>query len=199
MPIYIGLDFDENLILLHNYFDNLSHIYIELLDTELPQDIDEEYIQFFLENNSQNLENVLGLCFIIAQNFITSVVSDTKRYIKQNNVNQSQKIEKKDLISGSFNEVIPGSDFTRVQAIDAIANYFKHNDEWIRGWGGKWVGLKPNEINTINIVSFLGMIRSNPNNIQLACEKLNFNKENILQETYDLLNTWSNNIKLSLQ
>ena len=199
MPTYFRPDFDDYLILLDGYFNIYKPIYKNLLDFEPEEDIAKEDYQYLFERNTQNLENSLGLCFIIAQNFITSVVSDIKKFHNQNAQYESKKPEKKELISEAFSEIVPNSNFTRIQAIDAIANYFKHNDEWIRGWGGKWVGLKPNEINTIYIVSFLGMTRSNPNNIQLACEKLNFNKENILQETYDLLNTWSNNIKLSLQ
>lgn len=194
MTTIIGLCFSDELEILGDCLNNLQEIYNDLLKIN-PQDdfqSEEDYssYQYFIERKEQNLENILGLYFIVAQNFISSVIFITNRYIKQfSKDNPSQReIKKIDLICSDFNDMVPGYNFTKVQAINAIANYYKHKDEW----GNKWCDQKNKNQ---EIVIKLGMKPKNLNNIQSVCDKFIFNNMIISKEIYDLLKSWSNYIE----
>ena len=143
MSTSIDLFFDDDLNLLYDYLCNIEKIYTKLLNFENENDIEEVDYQYWKEQQSLNIENILGVCFIVAQNFITSIVTSSNRYLHQVPEYRSLNIEKNMLSGSKFSKNIPELDLlrfdlTEIKAIDAIANYFKHNDEWASRWHNNW-------------------------------------------------------------
>jgi hypothetical protein len=95
------------------------------------------------------IENLLGLCFVICQVFITDVVSVCYgiRLLAE-----GEPPKKKDLLATCSTRV-SGTAYTQVQAIDGLANYFKHRDEWP---SGEWPCKGPAKCTT-RIVRALGI------------------------------------------
>ena len=57
-------------------------------------------------------------------------------------------------------------------------------------------GKKKNNVkNTIEIVEALGMRPRNIDNIQCACERINFSEGEVCKEIYKSLSSWSKNIE----
>ncbi len=76
------------------------------------------------------IENLLGLCFVICQVFITNVVSVCGRIPIAN----EQKTKKTKFRSNLLGRCSPiAIKYTQVAMIDGLANYFKHRDEWPSG------------------------------------------------------------------
>ncbi len=84
----------------------------KMTDPEHPEDAIEEW------------EDFLGIAFITTQLYITGIVSDLNKYSKG-----SQSLNKWELLK-NFSKTIPETEVTEMELCDAMANYFKHHDEW---------------------------------------------------------------------
>jgi len=71
----------------------------------------------------EDSESVFGIAFVAAQIYITGTVSDLKEM-----VNCPKEIYKGSLLALDTRVIREG--INAIQLIDAIANYFKHHDEW---------------------------------------------------------------------
>ncbi|HVB57664.1 MAG TPA: hypothetical protein VNE63_14745 [Candidatus Acidoferrales bacterium] len=94
------------------------------------------------------IENLLGLCFVICQVFITDVVSVCYgiRLLAE-----GEPPKKKDLLATCSTRV-SRTEYTQVQATDALANYFKHRDQWP---SKEWPRKAPSKY-TAQVISALG-------------------------------------------
>ncbi len=84
----------------------------EMMDPEHPEDAIEEW------------EDFLGIAFITTQLYITRIVSDLNKLSKD-----SHPPNKRELLK-NFSKTIPETEVTEMELCDAMANYFKHHDEW---------------------------------------------------------------------
>lgn len=99
------------------------------------------------------IENLLGLCFVICQVFIADVVSvccGIRQLAERNPPNKKGQFKKGLLATCSAQ--VSGTAYTQVQAIDALANYFKHRDGWP---SDRWPS-NPRSKYTAQIISALG-------------------------------------------
>jgi hypothetical protein len=94
----------------------ISVALLKINNDVLPEDVDEA-----LEQS----ESFLGIAFVAAQTYIAATVADTRRLAKS-----TLKPNKNDLLK-NFSNNISGTGTTKMQLLDAIANYFKHHDEWL--------------------------------------------------------------------
>jgi hypothetical protein len=69
-------------------------------------------------------DDLCGIAFVTAQAYITGVVADVKAL---RGVRSS--ISKHELLK-LFNPIVADTKLTRMQLCDAMANYYKHRDEW---------------------------------------------------------------------
>ncbi len=102
-------------------------------------------------------------------------------------------IERRFLIGSPFCETIPNFCFTTVEAIDAIANYYKHNEEWVTRWHNGWETRRKDAARTIEIVDALGMNPKQIENIQCACRNLNLHRDKLF---YEVIKYWNHGARI---
>jgi hypothetical protein len=69
-------------------------------------------------------ESLLGIAFVTAQTYIAGTISDAYKLMGSNS-----KLTKKHLLK-KYSDDLTGASVTKVELCDAVANYFKHHDEW---------------------------------------------------------------------
>jgi hypothetical protein len=70
------------------------------------------------------VEDLLGIAFVVAQTYIAGTVADAKRIVKS-----LSKVNKETLLR-QHSEKLLGFDLTKIEICDAMANYYKHHEEW---------------------------------------------------------------------
>jgi hypothetical protein len=76
-------------------------------------------------------EPLLGLGFVAAQTYAVGTVSDLNRVRMSRGKSKEEKLNKNKCYS---QDTFIKGDVTRIQLINASANYFKHHDEWGMRW-----------------------------------------------------------------
>jgi hypothetical protein len=103
---------------------------------------------------------MFGIAFVTAQTYITGTVADANLLMKGKKDFQKHQLLK------SFSKKIEGANLTQLQLCNAIANYFKHHDEW-ENWEPK--GQKKWDI---SVLSEVGINQSSSFPCYLAATKL---------------------------
>jgi hypothetical protein len=93
----------------------------------------------------EHADGLFGIAFVTAQTYITGVVSDTNRVAK------SDIQFKKDQLLRNYSDCLSGLTVTKLEFCNAMANYFKHHDEWA-SWSGIGYSQK-----TITILRTVGI------------------------------------------
>ena len=80
------------------------------------------------------IENQIGLILVLCQVYISNIVSRVEYFYKDFEFfSDAKAIEiphaKQDLLI-AFGKILNGSNYRDVQFIDALANYYKHHEEW---------------------------------------------------------------------
>ena len=108
------------------------------------------------EDANSTIEDLHGAAFVISQTSITTIVSRVKalhEFAECDGHSISSIPNQKGEMLASNSPLIPSKPVTYIQAIDAFANYFKHHDEWPRGWVNVDARGKP----TIETLESLGV------------------------------------------
>lgn len=152
----------------------------------------EEYAEHVNETSRLLIEELLGVAMTAAQVYLTGI-----RCRVVGLANAYRREVKTELTLGGIPALDPSeekgyclfkytcepqcqSGYTPIEAINAIANYWKHHKEWPTTWtfGSEWSSLEWNEEKkgiykkTIEIVTALGMARSGVWNMQVAVKEL---------------------------
>ncbi len=117
------------------------------------------------EVEQDQIENLLGLAFVAAQVFITQVVDSCGslhtvyketygHHLLGHNGNRKS-------VTSRDCDFVNGTRVRTVAAIDGLANYYKHRDEWRKDWEAE-ARLNPNSRRTIKILSDLGFDENSP-------------------------------------
>jgi hypothetical protein len=93
----------------------VSAALVKIKTEVLSEDVDEA-----LEQS----ESFLGIAFVTAQTYISGTVADARKLAAS-----TPKPNKNHLLQ-NFSDVISGIEIKKMLLCDAIANYFKHHDEW---------------------------------------------------------------------
>jgi hypothetical protein len=158
--------------------------------SESPEDSD--YREAILEEEQAFREALLGAAFVLAQERITQVVSRLKRIhqladgdgVTLNTTDGS----KKGLLAKAP-DLVAGSSLTSVEAINAMANYFKHHGEW----PVDWQVAKGQTSDTIAVVKMLGITQGSTGGISTGLRSLGLN-ERSLEELSALTRNWQNHL-----
>jgi len=193
--IPFGIDFSEELDFLEYSLEALNTLInktdIKQKNIEIIEESEFFHQEYISERNNRVIEDLLGLCYVISQLFITNVKSKCESYVKQFNLieSESKKLNTISLLK-MWNELVPGKNIYQIQAINSIANYYKHKDEWDNNWSIS----RLNEFTIPDIID-LGMDRKNKKNIQMI-SKLIFNVDvyGISECLFKLLRLWAENI-----
>ena len=102
------------------------------------------------------IETQIGLVLVMCQTYITTVISQIGNFYKDYEETFDKKLFKintsKRALIANYGPRIKNSEYRSVQGIDALANYFKHHEEW----GSDLISLSENEKRTAEIVSVMG-------------------------------------------
>jgi len=137
------------------------------------------------------IEGMLGMSFVACQLDITSVVSRCEMF--HIGPELGPKPSKQDLME-LCRETVTGSAFSKVRAINAFANYFKHEDEW----PADWRKIKPKSLaaETVRIVLALGVVPGSPGNMRTGFERiLGHTEYERVGELGDLIRKWEREVK----
>lgn len=155
--------------------------------------------QALLADASPQLEELFGIVFASAQNYITRVRS---RMIALREAAHAAGSSLNFVSSRSGRELLSLSnrwrhaDFSDVEAINAIANYWKHKDEWpvMEGANGKvWDLDRADAIahRTIKVVDALGMRVECQSNIRIAAQAIGVNDAFDFTLLHIILDDWT--------
>jgi hypothetical protein len=135
---------------------------------EVQRDAPPDDADLFTDDERDIIENLLGTAFVVCQGRVTSVVSaaiDLVKYCSKKGLpfaaypGEKRAILKLDAPLGAG----AAASFTRIQVIDAIANYFKHRDEWK---GVDWTKLNETSRRTADIIVAAGLQTGSTGNLR---------------------------------
>lgn len=128
---------------------------------EITKTLAQDNAQWIWEDTNASVDALRGSAFVICQAAITSIVSRVKalhEYARCCGVSLSSVPNNKAQLLAFRSAPIPSTTVTQIEAIEALANYFKHHDEWPAGWINPDARSRP----TIAILQTLGFQYGNP-------------------------------------
>lgn len=93
---------------------------------EIAEQDDDDW--FGIEEAVELSEGIYGMAFLAAQNYITGTVSDIKMIYRK--VPEAETRFKKHELIKEHNDCLSKLPITQLQLCDAVANYYKHHEEW---------------------------------------------------------------------
>jgi hypothetical protein len=161
---------------------------IDFADTtslEAQQSGDDEYIQVVADEQSELVENLVGCCFVACQTYITGVVSTTMTLhatAKKQGVILTSTNGTRPAIVRTASPCVAATPITIVEAIEALANYYKHNDEW----GVDWSKASGRSAPTIAALVPLGLVSGSTGNLRTGLKAIGIQ----LVSLADILRDW---------
>ena len=83
-------------------------------------------------------------------------------------------------------QLLPQTQCSQVQVIDAFANYFKHHEEWHGSWGQ----LTDQAGRTVQVLSAVGADQYSTGNFRMAADKLGNKRYENLEVFSSVLRDW---------
>ena len=152
---------------------------------------DEDFKQYVIDDESDVTEALIGTALIVYQMYITKIVS---KVIKSNNYYQTKMPRKniklistkKSDIMRYGNDLIPETNITKIEAINALANYFKHHSEWKVDWSHPTKRSKE----TMKMLRELGATPCSTGNLRRGIEKIGIEEYDQIVSIIEILNKW---------
>lgn len=148
----------------------------------LPPGANQEYIEAVVETEVQLVENLLGAAFVVCQVPINKAIASIEFLHKRHERDAGKAaigIERGRRVVMALDPIRPGRQpYTRVEIINAAANYFKHGAEWLCHWEDL---KKPQEKYTADVMTAAGASRGSSGNLRTIAELLgNGSFDNVL-------------------
>jgi hypothetical protein len=137
-------EFDWRYSSIQRIFESLSQG-LKSVEHDLDESEQSSELYFDADMALDHADGLFGIAFVTAQTYITGVVSDA------NKVAKSGIQFKKDQLLRDYGDYLPKLTVTKLEFCDAMANYFKHHDEWAN-WSGTGHSQK-----TITILRTVGI------------------------------------------
>jgi len=153
-----------------------------------------EHFDAIVDDETELIETLAGAAFVVCQTHITAVVTNAIGILDSLRSDAPQqplplKPDKHALLS-SGSPLDSPSQLTRVQVIDAAANYFKHNDEW----GPDWSSVRGISARTVANLVALGLNQGSTGNLRQVLQVLGITEYDQLQQlAYDVAD-WAGTI-----
>jgi hypothetical protein len=168
-----------------------------------PSDEHEQWAyESFREAKGDEVEGLLAVAFVIAQTHVTQVVSRTMRVLEAAQLAgrsltafaPSPEVSR-DHVLRAASDVVPGTDYTQVQVLDAFANYFKHHEEW----RGKWADLKGKAGKTAKVIAAAGAAKGYVGNFRAGAEVLGNGSYKNVGVFVSIISTWRSGLVEALE
>ena len=133
-----------------------------------------EQYEAAIDDGYELIENLLGMSFVSAQVFITSVQSEINaisklcisRYGNELPIAQKQSLFKLGPSLGARTA------HSAIEVVDGVANYWKHGDQWETEKGGSIWTTNRHNLRTVEIVNSIGLLPSSTGNLRKAARML---------------------------
>lgn len=165
---------------------------------ELPDNSDPEWQEIVGDEESDLVENLLGAAFVVCQTQITAVTSRALRLRKR----CEQHFEFA-AYTGSANSVWSLGEplahlagVSKVEMILALANYFKHHEEWP---SNDWSKLNGKPRKTADTIQQIGLRPGSSGNLRIAAELLGNAEYRKLDVFGDIVDTWAKKVLASAE
>ena len=165
------------------------------VETSNFKNVADEYLDAFVEDDIEVVENLLGTAFVICQTYISTVISRVRAlhrlYEKEHNsVALTTTSTNRPDIMAFGSPRVGNSRLSEVQVIDAFANYFKHQAEWNRDWDK----LPQKSALTAQVISAVGASRGATGNLRTGAKVLGNESYAKVSLFADILRRWLQNI-----
>lgn len=150
---------------------------------------DEDYFDGVCDDESNVVESLIGAAFVASQAHITGVVSSIIRLGVQAAKDDhplTSSTGKREGILRIESSMIGSPAFSRIQVIDAMANFFKHHDEWTVPWSK----LNKNQKPTATVVVAVGGTEGATGNLRKGLNALGIDAD-LLGELHNEVSTWA--------
>lgn len=151
-------------------------------------------IDWLVDESAELIENLLGAVYVVCQARITNVISAVKHlgdYCTKNNVTT------KNLVTGKAALLALGRPVSKlavseVTALNALANYFKHRDEWSEQVD--WTKLTGQSLDTATIIMQLGLKPLSTGNLSTGAAALGNSNSRTVGVFDDAVGAWCGQI-----
>lgn len=130
------------------------------------------YVDAIVDDECDFTEQLLGAAFVVAQAKITEIAAKLQKlhhsFGQQTQTTDGRKIEILDRRPPTQITGVSGASYSIITAINAFANYFKHNDEWPYSWAEAGAASRA----TVWTVLDLGLSEHSTGNLRRASEVL---------------------------
>jgi hypothetical protein len=130
----------------------------------------EDYIDSVVDDECDVVESILGTAFVVSQAEITALIAPIKRIHKRaeadGHILRSSDGTKLNIMT--LGSPIVAADYSKIQVIDAFANYLKHRDEWVR----PWAKADGNAKRTVEIIRCAGAEEGSSGNLRSGLKAL---------------------------
>jgi len=153
---------------------------------ELPDD-DSDYSNAMTDDECDQIEELLGIGFVVCQVAITSVASGVCRLHRYH-----KKISGRGLTSTTsktvMKHVLPAvaDGYTAIEILNASANYYKHRDEW-----PSWTELNRQQKTTASRIAAAGATEGSTGNLRTLAAALGNPKYSQMTGYCDVIEEWS--------
>lgn len=165
---------------------------------EIPTDSDPEWQEIVGDEESDLVEDLLGAAFVVCQTQITAVTSRALRlrarckYPSRFTAYDDTKVGVRSL--GESLPAMPG--ISKVEMIWALANYFKHHEEWP---SNDWTKLDKQSRQTADVIQQAGLTPNSTGNLRAAAAHLG-NADFIRLEVFgDIVDAWAKKVLASAE
>lgn len=141
------------------------------------------------EDESNVVDSLIGTAFVVTQTQITAIVSSVMRLHKQATADGRDLDSSdgtRDGIMRLGSPMADTSNFSRVQVIDAAANYFKHRDEWTNPWSR----LNKQQDKTAKVILAIGGRENSTGNLRRALNALAIDRD-LLESLHAEVDGWA--------
>ena len=165
---------------------------------EPPSGEDDFSYQSIIDDGCEAIEDLLGVAFVIVQTHITQVVSRTLAILR--NAERMGKSfgeirPSRDAITRTCSTLVADTQVAEVQVIDALANYFKHHDEW----RGDWVNLTGKSRKTADIIVAVGASQGSTGNLRTGAKALGIEEFNRLERLVGIIGQWRQDLETLME
>lgn len=113
------------------------------------------------------IEELIGMAFVAVQTYASRVRASAARLSRIYEKHHGKKL----FVTGGdvlnlYSPIISGSPFTEVEGMNAVANYWKHRDEWNAGWSN----LTGQQQKTADRIRAIGLEPGHHDNLRRAAK-----------------------------
>ena len=161
---------------------------------KLAETDDEEWAETIVDEECELAENLIGAALVVCQAQITSVTSRAQmaRARKLSSAGRFTAFGEGKKPVRDLGELLqPPATATRVEMLWALANYFKHRDEWPHDWAN----AAGHTANTIAVIQQAGVAMGSTSNLRTAARYLSDHDDYTqLRAFSEIIDSWAERV-----